>query len=69
MEDLRRFVVVIDAIAGQGVVFTRGRIVSSEELWGQADFFVRQGAIVPAEEAPYIEPTHRNSDFRRAYLG
>jgi hypothetical protein len=39
------FVVMADAIVGCGCVYERGRIVTTEQLWGHAEALMREGAV------------------------
>lgn len=39
------FVVMVDAIVGCGCVYERGRIVTTEHLWGYAEAFLKEGAV------------------------
>lgn len=50
------FVVTADAIVGRGCVYERGRIVTTEHLWGYCETFLREGAVeYMVEPAPLRE--------------
>jgi hypothetical protein len=44
-ESIDLFVVMADAIVGCGCVYERGRIVTTEQLWGYAEALIREGAV------------------------
>ena len=52
MKQAERFVVVVDAIVGCGVVYYQGHVLEAADLWGYAEIFVRSQAVRPLTGLP-----------------
>ena len=54
----QRFVVIVDAIVGQGCVYQQGHVLGADHFWGYTEWFLQEGAIRALPQYSYeLEPT------------
>jgi len=65
MDGEQKYVVVVDAICGNGSVLRQGKVVSEDQLWGLAPYLLAQQAIrsISDDEVPVPEGIVRSGAY------